>query len=133
MRGEVEVFDESAHKQHGAFQPVGVLVTIGHRVPDEPPHVVFGREVVVETLSRWPQRVAAAKGGLHQVLRPDTLLVCLPELVAAVCLQPLYTGLATPAALHHALYGFEAVEVVTIHSAVADAHRFPDPRPKRHF
>ena len=55
--------------------------------------------------------------------RPDAFAQRLPELVAAIRLDPLHAGLAAAPPLHHALDGLQAVEIVAVHAAVADAQR----------
>ena len=77
--------------------------------------------------------MAAAEGGVHEFARPDVVAHCFPEIIAAVGLHPLDSGLATAPAFHHALQGFEAVEVIAIDAAVADAECFADLGAEGHF
>ena len=66
----------------------------------------------------------AAQRRFDQRLRPHALLPGCPEAVAAIGLQPLDSGFAALAALHHAVDGLQAMEIVAAHAAVADGDRF---------
>ncbi len=80
-------------------------------------------------VSVWLRHSAASISGL----RPDALAQRFPELFAAVSLHPFDAGFAAAAPLHHALDRFEAVKIVTVDAAVADAQSFADVRAQRHF
>ena len=106
-----------------------MLVAIGDRIPHQRLHVFRGRKDVVEARARRFQRMAAAQRGFDEILRPDAFLVCLPEVLAAIGLQPLDAGLAAAPALDHALHRLETVEVVAVDAAVADADRLANAAP----
>jgi len=122
--GEVEVLNEAAHKEHGAFKAVGVLVVVGNGIFDEVFEFVNGWERVVETFAAWGERVAAAKGDFEEAVRPDAVVMRFPETVAAISFEPLHASFTAFSALDHALDGFEGVEVVGVDAAVADADGF---------
>src|SRR5271169_721522 len=66
-------------------------------------------------------------------MRPDVFLISLPEVLPTVSLHPLHPGLASVAPLHHALNGFQAVEIVAVHAAIADTQCLVDLRAPWHL
>ena len=133
VRGEVEIAQQAVHEEHGALEAVVVLVAVGDGVRREAAHLVDRREDVVEAGAGGHERVAAAQRRVHQRLGPDAFAQRLPELVAAIGLDPFDAGLAAAAPLDHALDGLEAVKIVAIDAAVADAERLADARAERHL
>src|ERR1051326_1781060 len=110
-----------------------MLVSIRDRIFHEPAHVVIAWEIVVKTGTRRRECVAAAERRIHQSPGPDALLHRVPELVAAIGLNPLYSRFAAAPPLHHALNGFKTVKVVAVDATVTDAESFPNARAKRHL
>ena len=70
--------------------------------------------------------MAAAEAGFKKLARPHVLGVRLPEGIVAVGPEPFDARFAALSALDHALQGLQAVEVVAIDAAIADADRFFD-------
>ena len=96
-------------------------------------HLLQGWIDAGEALPAVPERLAAAQRGLEQRRRPDSLLVRFPEVLAPICLQPLDSRLPALAPFHHALHGFQGMDIVAVHIAIGDAHRLADASPQRHL
>ena len=126
---ESEVAHQPVHQQHGAAQPVAMLVVVGNRIGHQGPHLFDGGKHVGEGGTSRRYGGAAAQRRFDQGLRPQSLPMRLPEAVAAIGLQPLDTGFAALAPLHHALDGFQAVEIVAGHATVTDGDSFADGAP----
>ena len=133
-RGEVEILHQAAHQQHGALQPVGVLVAVGDGILAPAAACRRRGKIVVEAFARRASACGCGTARPPSAPRGQTpSSMRLPEIVAAIGLHPLHAGLAALAPLHHALDRFERVEIVAVDAAVADAHRLADPRAERHL
>src|SRR3954467_810000 len=88
---------------------------------------------MVEAVARGLQRVAATERRLHQILRPQTVLLRLPEILAPIGLHPLDACFSSPPAFHHTLRRSETVETGAGDAAVAYANGVADARPQRHL
>ena len=129
---KVEILHQAVHQEHGAFQSVVVLIPVGDRILHQPLHIVHGRHDVIEAFAGRLQSVASAQRRFHQIARPDTFLVSLPEVLAPIRLHPSHARLSTVGA-PPCTDRFKPMEIIAVHAAVANAQRFANACAGRHL
>ena len=109
-----------------------MLVLVGPGLGDLGAHLVDGGKGVVEAGTGRGELVAAAEAGREELGRPQTVGVGLPEIVAAISLEPFDTRLAAFAPFDHGLDGLQRVDIAAVVPAAGHAHRLRDLSAQRH-